>query len=122
MPFSEIAEAIQAKAQELDLRRQAQIQRQVESINRLLGWQDPGQYEAAQRAEMLILELHEKLADADRSLEDARARLTYIGKIVNDRLEGVGGALHRQPGSLVVLRKVKEVLENEVPDYKYPIR
>jgi hypothetical protein len=52
-------------AKELDLRRQAQIQRQVESINRLLGLQDR---EPAKRAELEIRALNGRLAEMDRKL------------------------------------------------------
>lgn len=67
-------EEILRKAKELDDRRQAQIQNQIDSINRLL---DNGSYDDEMKA------LHDKLSQTRVELARARTALEDIGKMVD---------------------------------------
>lgn len=75
------------KVEELDERRQSQINRQVDSITRLLGLQD---VDEAQRVATEISALNANLADQDTVLIHVDRVLHRVGKKIHDKLNGQG--------------------------------
>lgn len=70
--------------QELDERRQAQIARQVDSINRLLGYVSDGK-PGVYRYEHELMTLNEQLALADVRVAQMKVALIKIRQMVGDR-------------------------------------
>jgi hypothetical protein len=102
------------KAQELDERRQAQIARQIDSINRLLEADGTGPIKPYEHE---LMTLNEQLALADVRREHLEGVLRKIRQSCRDRLNGgLTGSSRRDPIENY-LEWIKEVIPDEGPGY-----
>lgn len=72
-----------ARADELDARRQEQINRQIDSINRLLGTQD---LDPDKRYETEMQALNDAIIDLDHKLMMCRSSLRRLKRSLSDKL------------------------------------
>lgn len=107
---------IVADAVQLDQRRQQQIKRQIDSINRLMGHELDGKVDPGMpRYEHELMHLNEQLALKDIRVEMLEGVLRRIRQSCTDRLAaGIAGSTHREPFE-TVLNMMEEVMPNERP-------
>lgn len=101
------------RARDLDLRRQQQISRQIDSINRLLEATKADNPGSVPPYEHELMTLNEQLATKDIRVAALERALGKVSQMVRDRLNAADPPAHRAPTMRRFLERLYEVLVDE---------